>query len=103
MASRNLAYNKKFVGVHLYVVYAICYTIAASILPPPLTKNGVKSQLPPFLPPPQRNEKKIPPFSPFPHLDFEINSPPGASRIISTLKMSQMVEILILDLVLIVN
>ena len=48
--------------------------------------------------------KKFPPlFHPFHHLDFEINSPPGASGTISTLKMSQMVEILISDLVPIVN
>ena len=35
--------------------------------------------------------------------EFEVNSPPGASRHISTLKMSQMVEILFLYLVLIAN
>ena len=80
------------------------HDIAASILFPP-TKNGTKSQLPPLLPPPPREmRKKISHlFSSFPHLDFEINFPPGASRTIFTLKMSQMVEILISDLVLIVN
>ena len=40
--------------------------------------------------------KKFPPsFHPSPHLDFEINFPPGASGTISTLKMSQMVETLL--------
>ena len=34
----------------------------------------------------------LPPLHPSPHLDFEINFPPGASGTISTLKMSQMVE-----------
>ena len=83
--------------------------MAASILFPP-TKNGIKSQLPPLPPPlfvlpPQRNEKNnFPPlFIPPPHLDFEVNFPPGASQHISTLKMSQMVELLLSDLVLIVN
>ena len=48
--------------------------------------------------------KKVSPlFSSYPHQDIEINSPPGASGTISTLKMSEMVEILISDLVLIVN
>ena len=53
----------------------------------------------------QNGKKKFTPsFHPSPYLDFENNSPPpGASRTISTLKMSQMVEILISDLVLIVN
>ena len=75
--------------------------MAASILPP--TKNGMKvSCLPLFAP--QRNEKKnLPPLFILPHPDFEINFPPGASGTISTLKMSQMVEILISDLVLIIN
>ena len=50
-----------------------------------------------------KKKKFTPSFHPFPYLDFENNSPPGASRTISTLKMSQMVEILISDLVLIVN
>ena len=75
---------------------------------PPPTNNGMKSLLPP--PPPffcflQRNEKKnfSPSFHLSPHLDFEINFPPGASGTISTLTMSQMVETLISDLVLIVN
>ena len=77
--------------------------IAASILFPP-TKNGIKSQLPPFLFPPEKWEKKLlPSFHASPHLDFEINFPPGASGTISTLKMSQMVEILTSNLVLIVN
>ena len=51
-----------------------------------------------------KREKKNPPllFSSFP-LNFKINSPPGASGTISALEMSQMVEILILDLMLIVN
>ena len=53
---------------------------------------------------PQRNEKKIPPsFHPSPQLDLEINFPPGTSETISTLKMSQMAEIVIPDLVLIIN
>ena len=78
----------------------------ASILFLP-TKNGIKSQLPlpppPFVPP-EKLEKKLPPsFLPSPHLDFEINFPPGTFRTISTLKMSQMVQVLISDLVLIVN
>ena len=83
--------------------FFMCYAIAASILPPP-TKNGIKSQLPPFFIPHREMRKKFSPtFHPPPHLDFEINSPPGASRTISTLKMSQMVEILISNLVIIVN
>ena len=72
----------------------------------PLTKNGMKSQSPPPFCSPKRNEKKISlSFHPFPHLDSEINFPlgPGTSRTISTLKMSQTVETLISDLVLIVN
>ena len=62
------------------------------MLPPasPPTKNEIKSQFPPT-------------FYPCPHLDFEINFLPGASGTICTLKMSQMVDILISDLVLIVN
>ena len=68
-------------------------------------ENRIKSQLPlsfGFL---QRNEKKNFPssFHPSPHLDFEINFSPGSSETISTLKMSQVVEILISDLVFIVN
>ena len=47
--------------------------------------------------------KKIPPLPLPPHLDFQVNFPPGASGHISTLKMSQMVEILLSDLVIIVN
>ena len=69
------------------------------------TKNGIQIQLfPPFCSP-RRNGERIPPFfHPSPHLHFEIDFPsPGASGTISTLKMSQMVEILISDLVLIVN
>ena len=67
------------------------------------TKNGMEIQLPPFLSS-QRNEKKIlPSFHPSPHLHFEINFSAGASATISVLKMTQMVEILISDLVLIVN
>ena len=42
-------------------------------------------------------------FYPSRHLDFEVSFPPGASKYISTLKMSQMVEILLSDLVLIAN
>ena len=75
--------------------------IAASILFPP-TKNGITSQLPPLFVPPREMRKKFPPsFHPSPHLNFEINFPPGGSETISTLKMSQMVEIFISDLVLI--
>ena len=48
-------------------------------------------------------KKNLPPLFILPHPDFEINFPPGASGTISTLKMSQMVEILISDLVLIIN
>ena len=48
-------------------------------------------------------KKMFPLNSSFPHLDFEITFLPGASGTISTLKMSQMMEILISDLVLIVN
>ena len=72
-------------------------SIVASIFFPPL-KNGIKSQLRPFLFPPEKWKKKkksSPLFSSFSHLDFEINSSPGASGTISALKMSQMVEILI--------
>ena len=77
--------------------------IVTSILFLPTT-NGIKSQSPPlFVPPREMGKKFSPSFHPSPHLDFEINSPPGASGTISTLKMSQMVEILISDLVLIVN
>ena len=73
----------------------------------PPTKNGMKSQLPPFCPPPltEKREEKLPtPPLFFAHLDFEINAPPpGAFGTISTLKMSHMLEILISGLVLIVN
>ena len=64
------------------------------------TKNGIKIQLPP-----PENEKKnfSPLFSSYLYQDFEINFLPGASGTISTLRMSQMVEILISDLVLIAN
>ena len=78
-------------------------------LPHPLLKWNKKSVAPPYCSL-QRNEKKIPPppphpplFSSFPHLDFEINFPPGASGTTSTFKMSQMVEILISHLLLIVK
>ena len=47
--------------------------------------------------------KNFPLFSSSPHLDFEINFPPGTSATISALKMSQIVQILISDLVVIVN
>ena len=68
------------------------------------TKNGIKCQIPSLFVLP-RKMKKIPPpsFRPSPHLDFEINFLPGSSGTISTLKMSQMLEILILHLVLNVN
>ena len=47
----------------------------------------------------------LPSFNPAPQLDFETNFHPGSSGniCISTLKMSQVVEILISNLVLIVN
>ena len=68
------------------------------------TKTGTKSQWPPLFVHPREMRKKIfPLFSSYPHLDIEINFPPGASGTISTLKMSEMVEILISDLELIVN
>ena len=84
-------------------IYHAQQIIVASILFP-TSKNETKSQLPPFFVRPREMRKKFSPsFYPFPHLDFEINFSPGAFGIISTLKMSQMVEILISDLVLIVN
>ena len=54
---------------------------------------------------PQRDEKNIPHpcFRPSAHSDFEFIFALGASGTISTLEMSQMVETLISDLVLIVN
>ena len=65
-------------------------TIAANILFPS-TKSGIKSQL--LL---EKWEKKSPPSChPSHRLDFETNFPPGASGTISTLKMSQMMEILL--------
>ena len=70
----------------------------------PPTKNGIESYLFPLFVPPREIRKKFPPsFHPSTYLDFEINFPSGASRAISTFKMSQMVEILILDLVLILD
>ena len=68
--------------------------IAASILFPP-AKNGIKVSCPPSCSPQRNEKKKIPPsFHPAPpHLDFEVNFPSSASGHISTLKMSQMVEI----------
>ena len=74
--------------------------IAASILLP--AKNGIKF-LPLVVPPREMRKKSPPSFRPPPHLDFEINFLLAASGTISTLKISQMVEILISDLVLIVN
>ena len=59
---------------------------------------------PPLFVPLREMRKKIPlSFHPSPHLDFEVDFLPGAFRTISTFKMSQIVEILISDLVLIVN
>ena len=76
--------------------------IAASILFPPI-KNGIKSQSLSFCSPKEMRKKFPPSFHHSPYLDSEINFPPGTCRTISTLTMSQMVEILISYLVLIVN
>ena len=80
-----------------------------------LFNKDLKAYRPAYPPPPpiphqKWNRKSVapllflsPPFSPSFHpsfyLDFEVNFPPGASGHISTLKMSQMVEILLSDLV----
>ena len=73
--------------------------------PPPSSLKMEEKVSYPLLFVPSREMRKnfFSSFHPSPHLDFEINSPLGASRTISTLKMSQTVEILISHLVLIVN
>ena len=77
--------SRYFVATLSYFVGALT-PIAASILFSS-SKNGIKIQFPNFFFHPEKWEKKFPPsFHPSPHLDFEINSPPGASRTISTLK-----------------
>ena len=73
--------------------------IAASVFFPPLKWNKKSVACP------RGMRKKIPShsFHPTLHQDFEINFLTGTSETIPTLKMSQMVEILISDLVLIAN
>ena len=93
-----MCYDKFY---NIYISSYFGYIPQYSILFPPL-KMEQKVSCPPFFPH-REMTKNSSLFSSPPHLDFEANFPPGASGTISTLKMSQMVEILLSDLVLIVN